>query len=120
MAEAEDFANFFDDGFGGGQAAGARHAAGEIAFVGIDDVDAARAQRREIFLRRGMLPHVDVHRGSDDYGSFRGEIERGEKIFGDAVREFSENVGSGGSDEQKINALRDGDVFDGAFDIRGR
>ena len=45
VAQAEDFANFLRDGFGGGEAAGARHAAGEVAFVGIDDVDAARAQR---------------------------------------------------------------------------
>ena len=83
-------------------------------------MNAARAQRREIFLRRGMLPHVHIHRGSNNHGSFRGEIQRGEKIVGDSVRKFSENVGSGGRDEQKIDALRDGDMFDGAFDVRGR
>ena len=58
--------------------------------------------------------------GSDDDGGLGGEIKRGEKIVGDAVREFSENVGGGGSDEQQIDALRDGDVFDGAFDVGGR
>ena len=117
VAQTEHVANFLGDGFGGGEASCARHAAGEIAFVGIDDMNAARAQRREIFLRGGVLPHVDVHGGRDDDGSLRGEIERGEKIVGDAVREFPEDVGGGGRDEKKIDALRDGDVFDGAFDV---
>jgi len=36
-----------------------------------------------------MLPHVDIHGWGDDYWRLGGEIERGEKIFGDAVREFS-------------------------------
>ncbi len=119
VTQAEDFANFFYDGFGGGQAAGAGHAAGQVAFVGIDDVNAAGAQGCEILLRRGMLPHVYVHRGGDDDRSFRGEIESGEKIFGDAVREFSEDVGGGRSDQQQVNALGYGDVFDGAFDVGG-
>ena len=67
-----------------------------------------------------MLPHVHIHRGGNDYRSFRGEIERGEKIFCDAVREFAEDVGSGGSYEQEVDALGDGDVFDRAFHICGR
>ena len=36
------------------------------------------------------------------------------------MREFSQDIGSRGSDEQEVDPLRDGDVFDGAFDIRGR
>ena len=66
-----------------------------------------------------MLPHVDVHRGGDDDGRFGGKIESAEKILGDAVREFAEDVGGGWSDQQQIDALRDGDVFDGAFDVGG-
>ena len=31
-----------------------------------------------------------------------------------------EDIGGGGRDEQKIDALRDGDVLDGAFDVGGR
>ena len=76
------------------------HAAGEIAFVRIDHIHAARAQCCEILLRRRVLPHVHVHRRRNNHRSFRGEVKRGEKIFGDAVREFSEDVGSGGSYEQ--------------------
>src|SRR5690348_7241073 len=46
LAKTEHIANFLRDRFGGGEAAGASHAAGEIAFVGINDVDAARAENR--------------------------------------------------------------------------
>src|ERR1700692_1702247 len=75
VTQAEDFANFFYDGFGGGQGASAGQAAGRVAFIGIDHRDAAGAQAREILLRRGMPPHVYVHRGGDHYGSFGGEIK---------------------------------------------
>ncbi len=34
--------------------------------------------------------------------------------------ELAEDIGSGRRDEEKINPLRDGDVLDRAFDIRGR
>ena len=120
VAQSEHFANFLDDGLRGGQAARAGHAASQVAFIGIDDVHAARAQRREIFLRRGVLPHVDVHGRRHDDGSLGGEIQRGEEIVGDAVREFSENVGGGGRHKQQVDSLRHGDVFDGAFHVRGR
>ena len=73
--------------------------------------------RGEILLRRRVLPHVHIHRRRNDYGSFRGEIKCGEKIFGDSVREFSEDVGSGGSYKQQVDALGDGDVLDRAFHI---
>ena len=119
MPEAEDLANFFDDGFGGGQAAGAGHAAGQVAFIGIYYVDSTGAQSGEIFLRRRVLPHIYVHRGGYDYGSFRREVQGRKKIFGYAVREFSEDVGGGGRDEQQVNSLGDGYVFDGAFDVGG-
>jgi hypothetical protein len=64
-----------------------------------------------------VIPHVHVHRRSDDYGSLGGQVQRAKKIFGDAMRKFSENVRGGGSDEQEIDALGDRDVFDRAFDV---
>ena len=67
-----------------------------------------------------MLPHVDVHRRSDHHRRFRGEIQRAEKIVGDAVREFPEDVGGGRRDQEKIDPLRHGDVLDGAFDVGRR
>src|SRR5262249_25386922 len=58
--EVQDFADRRDDLFLPGETAGAGHAAGEIAFVGIDDVDAPRAKHLDVFLSRGVIPHVDV------------------------------------------------------------
>ena len=118
-AQAENFKNFLRDGFCGGEASRADHAAGQIAFVGIDYVDAARAQRGQIGLRGGMLPHVHVHGGRNDNGRLRGEIERAEKILGDAVREFTERVRSGGGYQKQVDALRHGNVLDGAFHVGG-
>ena len=96
---------------------GTGHSASEIAFVGIDDLHAACAQYLDIFLRRGVVPHVYVHRRRDHNRRRRCEIERGQEIVGDAAREFGEDVGRGGRDQQQIRSLRYGDVFDGAFQI---
>src|SRR6201997_1982961 len=49
-----------------GQASRAGHAAGEIAFVRIYNLNAANAQTVQIFLSSRMIPHVDVH-GRSDY-----------------------------------------------------
>ena len=65
-----------------------------------------------------MVPHVDVHGGSDDDRRGGRQIKRGQKIAGDALREFGEHIGGGGSDQQRVNRLGDGDVLDGGIDIR--
>ena len=118
-AKSQHLADLFDDGIGGGEAARARHSAGEIAFVGVHDVDAARAKLLQILLRGGMLPHVDVHRRSNDDRSFRGEIQCRKEIARDALREVGEDIGSSRRNEQEVYALRDRDVLDGAFDVGG-
>ena len=64
-----------------------------------------------------MIPHIHVHRRRDDYRGGAGKVQRGQKIVGDAAREFRENIGSGGSDEKQIGTLRDGDVLDGTFQV---
>ena len=107
------------DGFDAGEPPRAGHAASEIAFVGRDDVHAARAQHLDIFLRGRVLPHVDVHCRSDDHGGGGGEIERGEEIVGDAARQLGQHVRGGRRDHQGIDALGDGDMLDGAFDVGG-
>ena len=78
------------------------HAAGQITLVGRNDAHAARAQRLDIFLRRGMVPHVDVHRRSDDDGRSRREIQGGQEIVGDASREFGQGVGGGRGDHEHV------------------
>ena len=87
---------------------------------GFDDLHAALAKDFQIRLRRGMIPHVHVHRRSNHDRSSGREIKRGEKIAGDALRKVRQNIGSGGSNQQSVNRLRDRDVLDGGIDIRSR
>ena len=64
-----------------------------------------------------MVPHVDVHGGRHDDRRGSSEIERGEKIAGDALREVGQNIGRGRSDYECVNRLRDRDVLDGGLNI---
>ena len=49
-----------------GQPPGPKFAAGHRAFVGLQHGDAVGLQLLDVPLRRGMLPHADVHRRGDD------------------------------------------------------
>ena len=113
----QDAEHGFDDGGRVGEAAAAGHAAGEIAAVGSNDLDVARGEDFEIGLGGRMLPHVDVHGGRDDDGRGGGEIEGGEEIVGDAVREFREDVGGGRCDDEQVGGLRGVDVLDGGVEV---
>ncbi len=100
-----------------GEPAGADHAAGEISAAGLDDEHAATAQDFQVRLRGRMLPHVDVHGGSDDHGRGGGEIERAEEVVGDALGELGDRVGGGRSDQKSVDRLRNRDVFDGGVEV---
>ena len=45
----------------------------------------------------------------------RGEIHGGQKVVGNALRKFRENIGGGRSDNQRLGPLRLADVLDGGF-----
>jgi hypothetical protein len=104
-------------GFVLGKAAGAGHATSQVSGAGFDDLHAALAKKFQIRLGRRMIPHVDVHRRSNDNRSGRGEIKRGKEVAGNALREMRQNISSGGSNQQGVNRLRDGNVLDGGVDI---
>src|SRR5438067_1619992 len=93
------------------------HAARQIALIGLRYFYAACPQRRDIFLGGRVIPHVHIHRRSDDYWRGAGQVQRGEKIIGDATGEFRHDVGGGRRYQKKIRALRDRDVLDGAFKV---
>src|SRR3984957_16377733 len=118
VTQPQHLANFLCDGLGGSETSRTDHSARQVAFVGIDDMNAAFAQNREVALRGGVVPHVDVHRRRNDNRSFGGEVKGREKIFRDTVCEFAENVSSSRRNEQQIDSLRYGNMFDGAFDVR--
>src|SRR5205823_2823771 len=83
------------------------HAARQIALIGLRYFYAACPQRRDIFLGGRVIPHVHIHRRSDDYWRGAGQVQRGEKIIGDATGEFRHDVGGGRRYQKKIRALRD-------------
>src|SRR5215470_1663710 len=109
--------NSGDDSFLSSEAASTGHAAGEIAFVGINNAGAARAKCGDIVLRSGMIPHVDVHRGSENDWSRGGEIQRRKEIVGDAAGKFRETIRGGRGDKKQISPLSDCNVLNGAFEI---
>ena len=55
--------------------------------------------------------------GRNHHRRGRGQIERGQKIVGDALREFGEKVSRGRHHQQGINRLRHRDMLDGRIDI---
>ena len=109
MEDAEDG---FDDGAVFGETAGADHATGKIAAVRGDDADVASGEDFKIGLGRGVVPHIDVHRRSNDDGRGGGEDHGGEEVVGEAVGHFGEDVGGGGGDDEGVGGLRSVDVLD--------
>ncbi len=68
----------------------------------------------QILLRRRMIPHVRVHRRRQHHGSGERQIDGGQKIVGEPVREFREQIRGGRRDHQNLILLRHADVFDRA------
>ena len=64
-----------------------------------------------------MVPHVDIHGWGHDHRGGSREVQRGEEVAGDALREVGEHVGRGGNDHERVNRLRDRDMFDGGIEI---
>ena len=115
VAAAQRIEHRVGDGRGLSHAPRAHHAAGQFAGAGLDDANAALAQRFEIGLGGGMVPHVHVHRGSDQHRRIGGQVHGGQKIVGDAVRKFGQDVGGGRRDHQRLGPLRLADVLDGGI-----
>ena len=95
-----------DNFFRFGQPSRADHSAGQIAAARLDNVHAAAAQDFQVGLRGRMLPHVHVHRGSDDDRGGGRQVQRAEKVVGDALGEFGDGVGRGGRDQKTVHRLR--------------
>ena len=117
VANAERLENSLRDGFDRRQASRARHPARQVAFIGIENPDAAHAQCFQILLRSGIFPHVDVHRRRHHDGRLSGDCERREKVVRDAVRELGDDVRRRGRDDQGINRLRHRDVLDSTLQV---
>lgn len=86
-------------------------AAGENSFFGADESDAAGFEFCDVFLRGGMMPHFPVHGGRDDERRGRSEHDFGKRAVSETVREFGDNVGGGGRDEDEIGVVGELDVL---------
>ena len=64
-----------------------------------------------------MVPHIHIHGGRDHYRRSGRQIECGEEIVGDALREFGEDVRGSGHDQQRVDGLGDRDMLDGGVDV---
>ena len=88
---------------GVGQAAAAELAArGELALVGLDHLDPALAQRRQVRLGRRVGVHAVVHRRRDQARRRAGEEGGGEHRVGDAGGELGDRVGRGRRDQEGV------------------
>ena len=83
---------------------------GQLARFGADNADAARAQRLDIGDRRGVLPHLGVHRRSDEHGSSARKNGVAEKVVGLAGRDLGDRIGRSRRDNDDVCGLADGDV----------
>ena len=94
---------------------GGKRAAGERAALRLDDVDAARAQAREVLLNGRVLPHVHVHRRRDQHGRAGREHDGREQVVGDTGRELRDEVRGSGRDQQRIGGVGQANVADLGF-----
>ena len=57
-----------------------------------------------------MFPHLAVHRRREENRRARRQRDRGQRMTGETVREFGDDVRGRRRDEQKIGAIRERDV----------
>jgi hypothetical protein len=77
----------------------------------IDEVGAAARQHVEVPAHSRMFEHVRVHRRRDKHRRFRREVQRGQKIVGDAVGELADDICGRGGDDEEIDGGRHRDVL---------
>ena len=86
--------------------------AGQMARRRGDDVHAARDERRNVLLRRGIFPHAGVHRRGDHHRRAGRHDGRGKHVVRDAARHLADDVGRRRGDQEEIRALGQRDMLD--------
>ena len=85
-----------------GHPPGPELAAGHVALIRADHMDAVAGQHRQIALRRRVLPHPHVHRGRDQHGLVRRHKQGGGEVIRMPPRHLRHQIGGGGRDDQQI------------------
>ncbi len=101
-----------EDLLGLGQPALAGVLAGQPPLGGLDDERAPAAQRRDVVLGGGVLPHLGVHRGDEHDRAAGGEQRVGQQVVGEAVRGLGQEVGGRRRHDHEVGVLADPDVRD--------
>ena len=65
-----------------------------------------------------MLPHIHVHRRSNNHRSFGRKVQRGEKVVGDALCKLGDRIGRRRSYQQRVNRLRHRNVLHRGVEVR--
>ena len=99
---AQHAANLFGNGGRFGQAARAEFAARHCPFIRVHDVHAIGAQLRQVALRRGMVPHADIHRRNRQNRFVRREQNCCRQIISDASGHLGKDIGRGGTNHHKV------------------
>ena len=82
----------------------------ELARGGADDVEAARAQRRDVLLGRRVPPHPGVHRGGDEDRTGRRERRRRHRVVGHPGPEAGEEIGGRRRHDEQVGGAREREV----------
>ena len=85
-------------------------AAGHLAFIRADDMDAVGLERRDVAPRRGVVPHPHIHRGRDQDRLVGGKKRRRSKVGGKPGGELGDQIGRRGRDDHQIGGARQRDM----------
>ena len=107
----------FDDGFRLGQPAVPDHATSERAFVRRHNPYPATFQNLHVGPRGRMLPHIDVHRRSNNDRRAGGQKQGGQEVVGQAVSELCQDVRGRRRHDQGFGGLGFPNVLNGGVEI---
>jgi hypothetical protein len=77
-------------------------ALGQLALVGADQLHSPFDEAGDVLLRRGVLPHTDVHGRGRQHRATKGQRGLREDVVGQPVRELRQGVGREGRDHEEV------------------
>jgi hypothetical protein len=98
-------------------AAGSEFAAGHLAFIRADDMDAVSLEHRDVAPRRGVIPHPDVHRRRDQDRFVGGEKRCRSKVRGKTGGELGDQISRRGCDNHQVGGTRQRDMAHFGFSV---
>ena len=85
-----------------GHAPRSKFAAGHVTVIRAHHGDAIAAQRGDVALCRGVLPHAHIHRRRQQYGRVGGQQQGRGQIIRRTLRHLGHQISRGGGDHQQV------------------